>query len=86
MNLYTFLFQSSRHLVRQTYSHQKLGSMVENICGQDGTDAWIDDANDPEPEFLEDSNEEDGDKNDSNEDDGNNEDDDLEDGDDKHSC
>ena len=35
------------------YSDQYLGSIVENIAGADGMMAWIDDANDPDPEFPE---------------------------------
>ena len=30
------------------YSQQDLGSIVERIAGEDGIEAWIDDANDPE--------------------------------------
>ena len=47
---------ASKELVQ--YSDQELGSIVENISGADGTMAWIDDANDTDPEFSE---EEDGD-------------------------
>ena len=63
------------------YSRQELGSIVENICGQDhGIDAWINDANDPEPEFPEDSDDEDEDnEDDGEEEDGDEENDDLED-------
>ena len=47
---------ASKELVQ--YPDQELGSIVENIAGADGMTSWIDDANDPYPEFPE---EEDGD-------------------------
>ena len=37
---------------------------MEKICGQDGIDAWIDDANDPGPKFPEDDDEEEDSKDD----------------------
>ena len=42
---------ASKELVQ--YSDQELGSIVENIAGADGIMAWIDDANEPDPEFPE---------------------------------
>ena len=35
------------------YTRRELGTMVENIAGDDAMMAWIDSANDPEPEFPE---------------------------------
>ena len=63
------LHKESESTVIVNYSRQELGSMVEKICGQDGIDAWIGDANDSEPEFLEDSDGEDGNKEDDDEED-----------------
>jgi len=47
---------TSRELVQ--YSSEQLGSMVENIAGADAMMAWIDEANDTEPEFPEEEDDE----------------------------
>jgi hypothetical protein len=41
---------STREIVE--YSSQDLGSMVENIAGENGMMAWIDESNEHDPEFL----------------------------------
>ena len=43
---------TSQELVE--YSNEELGTIVENIAGDDAMDAWQDDANDPDPPFPED--------------------------------
>ena len=47
---------ASKELVQ--YSDQELGSIVENIAGADGMVEFIDNANDPDPEFLEEEDDE----------------------------
>ena len=38
------------------YSHEQLGTMIENISGDDARMAWIDEANDRQPVFTKEDN------------------------------